>query len=133
MSHRTAAVAPKVVERKSALPGDKHIVQYRMLVIDVETAQEIAADYPPIDDAFVSYCPFNGNVGFKGNLAWWSGDGRQAFFVDMTRGQKTARLVAFDAQTGASNVLFEETTDTFLDLIPHHRAALNAYSLGRYR
>ena len=112
-------VAPKVVERKYALPGDKHIVQYRMLVIDVETTEVIAADYPPLDDAFVSYSPFNGNTSIGSNLAWWSSDGYQAYFVDMTRGQKTARLIVFDARSGTTRSLFEETTNTYLDLIPH--------------
>lgn len=112
-------VAPKVVERKYALPGDKHIVLYRMFVIDVDTCKLIEADYPPIEDAFVSYSPFNGNTSVKSNLTWWSSDSCQAYFVDMTRGQKTARVIAFDANSGATNSLFEETTDTYLDLIPH--------------
>ena len=103
-------VAPRMIERKSALPGDKHIAQYRMLVIDVNTARETVADYVAIDDSFVWLCPFSGN------RAWWSRDGKQAYFVDMTRGQKIARLVAFDVQSGASKVLFEETSDTYLEL-----------------
>ena len=116
---RDGTVAPRVIERKYALPGDKDIVQYRLLVIDVETAQEISADYPPINDSFVSYSPFNGNVSFASKLAWWSGDGSRTYFVDMARGQKTAKLVAFEVQTGLTEVLFEETTDTYLDLIPY--------------
>ena len=103
-------VAPTVIERKYALPGDQHIAQYRMLVIDVETGKEVAAQYPPVDDSFLWHCPFSGN------RAWWSGDGRRAYFVDMTRGQKTARVVAFDSRTGAAQVLFEESSETYLDL-----------------
>lgn len=103
-------VAPRVCERKYALPGDKHIAQYRMLVIDVTTASETAALYPPIEDSFVTLCPFSGN------LAWWSSDGSHTYFVDMTRGQKTARVVSFDTETGATKVLFEESSSTYLDL-----------------
>ena len=103
-------VAPKVVERKYALPGDKHIAQYRMLTIDVETATEMAADYPAIEDSSVTICPFSGN------LAWWSDDSKNAYFVDMTRGQKSARLISFDTQTGSANILFEETAETYLEL-----------------
>ncbi|MDA9091299.1 DPP IV N-terminal domain-containing protein [Porticoccaceae bacterium] len=103
-------VAPRMVERKYALPGDKQVAQYRLLAIDVATAIETAADYPPIADSLVWQCPFSGN------LAWWSGDSRYAYFVDMTRGQKTARMVSFDVQTGVSKVLFEESSPTYLEL-----------------
>ena len=103
-------VAPTVIERKQVLPGDKHSAQYRMVVIDVKSGKETAAHYPPIDDSFAWLCPFSGN------RAWWSGDGCKAYFIDMTRGQKIARLVGLDTQTGAAEVLFEESTDTYLDL-----------------
>ena len=50
-------IAPKVIERKFALSGDEHVAQYRMLIIDIETATEIAVHYPPIDDACLLYSP----------------------------------------------------------------------------
>ena len=103
-------VAPRVVERKYALPGDKHIALYRMVMIDVATVAETAVSYTPLADSFVWQTPFSGNT------AWWSGDGRQVYFVDMTRGQKTARLVSVDRQTGASKILFEESSATYLEL-----------------
>ena len=103
-------VAPRVHERKYALPGDRHIAQYRLLVIDVSTAIETAVKYPLIKDSIVWQCPFSGN------LAWWSGDGSHAYFVDMARGQKTAKLVSFDTQTGISKVLFEESSSTYIEL-----------------
>ena len=103
-------VAPRVYERKYALPGDKHVVHYRMLVIDVATASETAVDYPSIADSLVWLCPFSGN------LAWWSGDGRYAYFVEVTRGQKTARVVRVETQTGECKVLFEESSSTYLEL-----------------
>ena len=103
-------VAPRGNERKSALPGDKHVPKYRMLVIDVATSTETSVDYPSVEDSFVWLCPFSGNCAF------WSGDGRHAYFVDMTRGQKIARLVGFDTQTGAAKCLFEEASATYVDL-----------------
>jgi dipeptidyl aminopeptidase/acylaminoacyl peptidase len=103
-------VAPKVIERKNALSGDKHIAQYRMVVIDVATAKETAANYPALDDSVLWLCPFSGN------RAWWAGDSKRAYFVDVTRGQKTARLMAFNIQTGAVECLFEESSDTYLEL-----------------
>ncbi len=103
-------VAPQVVERKYALSGDKHVAKYRMVVIDVSTGKETAANYPAIDDSFVWLCPFSGN------RAWWSKDARHAYFIDMTRGQKTARVLVFDTHTGTVNMLFEESARTYLDL-----------------
>lgn len=103
-------VAPRVMERKYALPGDKHIAQFRLLVIEVATATETAVNYQPLIDSFVWHCPFNGSP------AWWSGDGRYTYFVDMTRGQKIARLVSFDTQTEISTVLFEESSPTYVEL-----------------
>ncbi|MDB9724246.1 DPP IV N-terminal domain-containing protein [bacterium] len=103
-------IAPRVNERKYALPGDKEVVQYRVLIIDVATGTEIAADYPPIEDSFVWLGPFSGN------RAWWSGDSGQAYFVDMTRGQRTARVIGFDSTTGKSHCLFEESSSTYVEL-----------------
>ena len=53
-------VAPQVVERKYAMSGDKRTAQFRMVVIDVESASEITVQYPAVDDAFVWLCPFSG-------------------------------------------------------------------------
>ncbi len=103
-------VAPRVSERKYALPGDKNIAEYRMLVIDVATAREAQIRYPQVEDSFIWLGPFSGN------RAWWSGDSRTTYFIDMTRGKKTARVIASDVVTGTTRVLFEETSDTFLDL-----------------
>jgi dipeptidyl-peptidase 4 len=107
---QNGTVAPKVVERKYPLPGDKHVAQYRLLIIDVATAAETAVNYFPLADSFAWQCPFSGNT------AWWSGDGRYTYFVDMTRGQKAVCLVRFDTQTEVSKVLFEETSETYLEL-----------------
>ena len=103
-------VAPRVVEQKYALPGDKHITQYRMLIIDVETANETALDYLPIEDSFIWLCPFSSNN------AWWSGDGRYVYFVDMARGQKAVKLVSVELQTAVCKVLFEESSSTYVEL-----------------
>lgn len=103
-------VAPRMCERKVALPGDKNSVQFRMLVIDVATGDEIAVNYRPIEDSFLGLRPFTGNN------AWWSGDGRHVYFLDMARGQKSVKLVSVELQTGDSNILFEESSDTYIEL-----------------
>lgn len=103
-------VAPRVSERKYALPGDKHTVQFRVLVIDVTTGKEVSVNYQPIEDSLVHLCPPSGN------LAWWSGDGRNVYFLDMARGQKSVKVVSVDLQTGNSNILFEESSATYIEL-----------------
>ena len=107
---QNGTVAPRVTNCKYALPGDNDVVQYRMLVIDVASGNEVAADYPLIEDSFVCLGPFSGN------RAWWSGNGHHAYFVDITRGQRTARVISFDTQTGATKQLFEESSDTYVEL-----------------
>jgi hypothetical protein len=81
-----------------------------MLVIDVATAKETAANYPALEDSLLWLTPFSGN------RAWWAGDSTRAYFVDVTRGQKIARLMVFDTQTAAVKCLFEESSDTYLEL-----------------
>ena len=73
---------PRVIERKYALSGDAHIAAYRFLILDVAIGFEIAADYPLIEDSFL-WCGV-----FSSNRAWWSGDGKKTYFLDMSRGQK---------------------------------------------
>ena len=119
---QNGTIAPRIVERKYALPGDKNIARYRMLVIDIETTKETSAQYPPIEDSFVSLCPFNGN------RAWWSNNSSCAYFIDMTRGQKIARLIKFDTQTGETTKLFEEISETYLELgLEFERPAMIKY------
>ena len=104
------SVRPRCKQVRYALPGDEHITEYQLLSINVETGQICRAKYPPVVDAVL----YSGII--SGNRAWWSDSGTEAFFVDMQRGQKTASVVAFDANTGASRVLFEETSNSYIDL-----------------
>ena len=55
---------------------------------------------------------------FTANFGWWSSDGHRAFFVDATRSTDAVRLVELDTQTGHTRVLFEETSDTLVNLCP---------------
>ena len=109
------SIAPRAVERKCALPGDKHIAHYRLVIIDIESAAETAVNYPPLQDALVWLCPFHSYM-IHNNLTWWSKDGEHVYFIDMTRGQKTARLVSYNLQTDTSQVLLEESSPTYIDL-----------------
>ena len=104
-------VAPRAVECRYALPGDQHITQYRLLVIDVSTSKETVVQYPMLDDSFVCLGPFSGN------RAWWCNTSDTAYFIDMSRGQKVVSVVAFDTETGVTRRLFEERAETYLCLL----------------
>ncbi len=104
------SVRPKCVQRKYALPGDEKVSSYSALIIDTNTHEIINIKYPPIVDAVL----WAGLV--SGNRVWWSKDSDTVFFVDMTRGQKLARVVSASVHTGLSTVLFEEASNTYIDL-----------------
>lgn len=102
---------PKLTQIKVAYPGDKHVETCRILAINVETGQVRKADYPPL-----SNWGLGGGFFSEENLGWWSFDSRHAYFVDVGRGAKVVRVVEFDTYSGATRVLFEETSDTFVKL-----------------
>lgn len=104
-------VRPQVLEQKMAYPGDKDVEIYRLVAIDIDTRKIQMADYNPIP----FFC-FGEGFFSEEKLGWWGSDSQRAFFVDVTRGAKTVRVVEFDTQTGATRVLFEESSDTFVKI-----------------
>lgn len=102
-------VRPKCVQSRYAAPGDEHVAEFRMLVIDIGTNISTEAAYPRVLD-----------VGFLGpfqrNRVWWSTKSDKAYFVDMARGEKRARVVEFNATSGESRILLEESSTTYIDL-----------------
>ena len=103
-------VHPRIIQSKYALPGDEHIARYHMLAIEVDTGQVCEADRPHMADAVLWASPFSGK------RAWWSSDSELAYFVDMSRGQTRAQVVAFNTRSGVTRVLFSETADSYIDL-----------------
>ena len=69
------------------------------------------ADYDPVP----FFCMGEGFF-TEEKLGWWASDSQRAFFVDVARGANTVRVVEFDTQTGATRVLFEESSDTFVKI-----------------
>ena len=108
------SLRPTTRQRKLAFPEDTDVEMYRLLVIDVETANSKEADYEKISTTMGARGGF-----FFNSLGWWSADSRRAYFVDVDRYYKYARVVEFDTYTGATKMLFEETSITRLDLLMH--------------
>ena len=101
------SVRPQLVglERRFAIAGDKHIDEYRFLMINMETGEIQDAQYPR--------CPvFRNAVGFfTFGHGWWNEDSGKAYFIDLERGgDHYARLVEIDAKNGEARILFEESS-----------------------
>ncbi len=103
-------VHPGRKEFRFAVPGDQHVPQAEIHALHLETGKSVRARYPGIPigrmlDALV-------DVG----LAWFSQDARTGYFVDVERGEKRARVVAFDVDTGDCRIVFTECSETYLEL-----------------
>jgi dipeptidyl-peptidase-4 len=114
------SVVPVVRNVRAALPGDAHVQQFRMVVIDARTGVQVAAHYPAIPATRMYETPLGSG------RAWWSADGATAYFVELERGERTARVVAMNAASGATRIVLEEIAPHYLELGSklHFRPAL---------
>ena len=101
---------PKVHEVRTAWPGDTHVPEFRLVCLHVGTGRQVAARWPRIPAVRMNDTPFGAKV------IWWSSDNRHCWFVDTERGEKAARLVEFDTETGECRQLFEERSATYIDI-----------------
>ncbi len=108
---KDGSIRPTVTEHPIAYAGDEHIETLRLVVINVETGEHQPACYSQI--------PVTRNLWgiFDSRLGWWGKNSQLAYFVDVDRYYKYARVVEFNTNTGACRILFEETTDTHIDLM----------------
>jgi len=104
---------PQIINKPIAYACDNHVQTYRLICIEVATGHARAANYQPL-----SICRAGQGFFSHKGLGWWGKDSRQAFFVDISRGAKTVRVVNFDTQTGNTRILFEESSSTFVKLSP---------------
>ena len=105
------SLRPKLHNLKLAVQGDEHIPEYRLLAIDLESGRRQAAHYPGIPVARNSFGFFDSKLG------WWSNDNRHAYFVDVARGYQQVSVVEWDTLTGNTRVLFQDTSDTRINLM----------------
>jgi dipeptidyl-peptidase-4 len=87
--------------------GGESFERLRLVVIHVETGQVQSLNYPSVpsrDDHLQGFAATNG----------WSADSQTVYFIDKSVDHKTARLVASDIHTGATHVVFEESSETFV-------------------
>ncbi len=104
------SIRPRVIDYRQALPGDEHVTQFRMTVIDTDSGKQSRIHYPDLAAVRMNDTPVGGN------RAWWSADSESVYFVDILRGEQEARVVRASRDSGIAHIVFTETTDTYLEL-----------------
>ena len=107
---KDGGLRPTVEHVKVAYPGDADVEGYRIVSIDISTGKIVEASHETV--------PTIRNSGgfFADNLGWWDKNSQTAFFIHVDRYYKCAKLMEFDVTSGATKPLFEETTQTQLQL-----------------
>ena len=105
------SLRPTVETVKIAFPGDDHIETMQLLSIDIENGRIQWANYMPIPTTRNSWSFF------KSNFGWWANDSRRTYFVHVARNYKSVRVCKFDTDSGATETIFEEATDTHISLM----------------
>ena len=108
------SVRPQLIESRIAYAGDEHVEEYRLLLIDVETGRQRSVDYPRVPVMQESTWDFSA-VTMAGGIRIAG----CAYFIDIDRYCRRARVVEVNAQSGATRVVLEETSETNLSLANH--------------
>jgi dipeptidyl-peptidase-4 len=93
---------PKLITFDYTKPGDP-IDQPTPALFSAQQSKEIEIDNSPIGDTW------------SVNRIQWAPDSSAFYYLYNERGHQTLRVVRVDAHTGASTILIEETSDTFIN------------------
>lgn len=110
---KDGCIRPQVQQVKLALPGDEDIETMHIIMLHVRTGRMCKADHHPIPVYAL------GTGFFTEGKAWWGSDSQRAYFIDMERGYKSVRVIEIMARTGVTRVLFEESSETQINLCLH--------------
>ena len=108
---RDGSSPPEILEYKAAYPGDKKVETYHLSVIHIDTGRIQEVNYRSL-----FLCRFGLGYFSDERFAWWRPDSCTAYFLDVERGAKAVRVVEFDWQSGSTNILLEENSETFIRL-----------------
>ena len=106
------SIRPTLEQIKVAYPGDQHIETYQPLMVDLVSGRISMANYPAMYSSSSEY------LGFLNKIIWWAPDSRRAYFIDLRHGDQVLRFIEFDTDTSATRVLFEEISDTYINILP---------------
>ncbi|MCE5171865.1 DPP IV N-terminal domain-containing protein [Paenibacillus profundus] len=112
---------PVLHTQRYASPGDEHVAQADIVICDIDRQESIKVDAPRMtmgnNTLFSQLAP----------QAAWSLNGKQAYYMDMARDHRSAKLLVADAETGAARTAVEERSDTFLFIDLYHFGNLDIH------
>lgn len=109
-SPRDGNLKPRIDGIKNPYPGDENIGVYHLKVLDLDGGvQAVNSGSLPITSSYARF--------FSEKRGWWSSDGRRVLFVDEARGGQKVRLLSFDIDSGETQILLEEYSETFVKLM----------------
>ena len=94
------------------LPGDEHMPQAELLVIDVESGTHTPVASEPL--------LIGARSPFEQKAIWWSADGKRVYAVNADRYGRSVSLLSIDASTGEARNVIEEhgTSQVFPQHVP---------------
>lgn len=98
---------------KTALPGDSVIPTYTIHVFDVESGAHTPVDAGILEAVNTACCQVSFDTLWK-DVKWGEGSD-EVFFTRGVRSFDTLQLIAADAQTGATRVVIEERSKTYVE------------------
>ena len=109
----TATGRPKLHSYRVGLPGDSVIPTYEIHVFDVEAGTSVMADVGTMEAVNTACC------GLVQDTIWkdvkWGEDSDALYFTRGVRSYDTLQLYVADPATGASRMILEETSKTFVE------------------
>lgn len=94
---------PILREFPQAHPGDKHVPQFRPVVIDVASGREVPIQAGALPSVRMLDAPVTGG------RVWWSQDSTKAYVVHVPRGEQQVSLIEIDTASGLTRAVFTET------------------------
>ena len=107
---RDGSLRPTVEYIKVAYPEDEHVEEQRLVAIEIATGKICEANYRRVPTCSQAWGFFNMNLG------WWHNNSKLAYFIDQDRDYRRIRLVEFNTVSGATRILFEEFSETQINL-----------------
>ena len=98
---------PRTLEKRIALVGDREVPRFPMFLFDVASGASRSVPLP--EDCY-------GELGATPPQAIWTDDSRLVFLLCLAPDASRFELVRYDVATGRATTVFEEETDSFLDL-----------------
>ncbi|HEY9369686.1 S9 family peptidase [Streptomyces sp.] len=96
--------APALHTQRYAYPGDEHLPQAELVVLDVAQGTTVRAEAEPL--LMPQFSPITAK------WAWWAEDGTAVYYLSRPRDQRTLTLHRLDPATGEVTEVLRETGET---------------------